>query len=127
MAACNLGCMMLYVHSVLWGVDIPQEAAKLLYENNDACTAINNAQTPTTHMRHIDIKISPLVDTLINLLDHFTKALLPCNLFYRHFDYTLGDVPPRYVPSYDPALGKLTTNAPLSISLLDMYTTGHNL
>ncbi|KAL7542328.1 hypothetical protein ACHAWF_007151 [Thalassiosira exigua] len=44
MAACDLGQMMLYNRSVLWDLDIPQEALTLLYEGND----------PTTRTRHMD-------------------------------------------------------------------------
>ena len=56
MAACYLGKMMLYLRSVLWDLDIPQEAATLIYEDNDACTAMGNAQKPTTCTLHMDIK-----------------------------------------------------------------------
>jgi hypothetical protein len=48
MAACNSGKMSLYIHSiVLWDLHIPQEAATITYEDNNACTAIANAQKPT--------------------------------------------------------------------------------
>ena len=33
--------------SILWDLGIPQEAATILYEDNDACTAMGNAQMPT--------------------------------------------------------------------------------
>ncbi len=60
----------------------------LLYEDNDACTAMANAQKPTPWTRHMDIKYFALskwvernlmllerIDTSINLSDHFTKSL----------------------------------------------------
>ena len=48
MAACDTGKMILYVRSILWDLkNIPQEAATLLYEDNDGCTAMGNAQKPT--------------------------------------------------------------------------------
>ena len=56
MAAYDTGKMILFVRSVLWDLGIPQEAATVLYEDNDACTAMGNAQKPTTRTRHIDIK-----------------------------------------------------------------------
>ncbi len=56
MAAYNTGKMILFVRSVLWDLGIPQEAATVLYEDNDACTAMGNAQKPTTRTRHMDIK-----------------------------------------------------------------------
>ena len=43
MAAYDTGKMILFVRSVLWDLDIPQEAATVLYEDNDACTAMGNA------------------------------------------------------------------------------------
>jgi hypothetical protein len=39
MAAYDTGKMILFVRSLLWDLDIPQEAATLLYEDNDGCTA----------------------------------------------------------------------------------------
>jgi hypothetical protein len=74
------------VHSILWDLDIRQEAATVLYEDNDACTAMGNAQKPTPHTPHIDIKYFAIcewierdlmhmekIDTTINMSDHFTK------------------------------------------------------
>ena len=43
MAACNVGQMSLFIRSILWDLDIPQEAATIPYENNDGCTAMGNA------------------------------------------------------------------------------------
>jgi len=73
-----------------------------MHEDNDACTAMGNAQKPTTQMRHMDIKYFLLcdwlewdlmhlerVDTKINMVDMFTKRL-PRLLFYHHADYLLG-------------------------------------
>ena len=88
MAAYDAGKMILFVRSILWDLGIPQEAATLLYEDNDACTAMANAQKPTPRTRHIDIKYFSLcdwverdlmllerIDTKINMSDHFTKNL----------------------------------------------------
>jgi hypothetical protein len=54
MAAHDTGKMILFVCSVIWDLGIPQEAATVMYEENDACTAMGNAQKPTTHTRHMD-------------------------------------------------------------------------
>ena len=35
MAACDVGRMTLFVRSILWHLDIPQEAATVAYEDND--------------------------------------------------------------------------------------------
>jgi hypothetical protein len=88
MAACNVGRMCLFIHSILWDLDIPQEAATVAYEDNNSCTSMGNAQKPTPHTHHIDIKYFALcdwierdliilerIDTSINLLDHLTKTL----------------------------------------------------
>jgi hypothetical protein len=48
MAACDTGKMILFVRIVLWDLNIPQEAATLLYEDNNTCTAMGNAPKPTT-------------------------------------------------------------------------------
>jgi hypothetical protein len=47
MAAYDTGKMILFVPSILWDLDIPQEAETVLYEDNDACTMMVNAQKPT--------------------------------------------------------------------------------
>ena len=88
MAAYDTGKMILFIRSILWDLNIPQEAATILHEDNDACTAMGNAQKPTQRTFHIDIKYFSLcdwierdlmilerIDTTINMSDHFTKAL----------------------------------------------------
>jgi hypothetical protein len=44
MAIYDVGKMILFIRSILWDLGIPQQAATLLYEDNDACTAMGNAQ-----------------------------------------------------------------------------------
>ncbi|EJK59937.1 hypothetical protein THAOC_19786 [Thalassiosira oceanica] len=119
------------------GACIPQSAATLLYEDNDACTAMANAQKPTTRTRHMDIKYHVLcewverdliklerVDTTINMADHFTKQLGP-TLFHRHIDYIMGHVPPTYSARYhqltgQPSLDHIETP---TVSRLTQYWT----
>ena len=48
--------------SILWDINIPQEAATITYEDNDGCTAMGNARKPTSRTRHIDIKYFALCD-----------------------------------------------------------------
>ncbi len=116
MAACNVGQMCLFIRSILWDLDIPQEAATVAYEDNDGCTSMGNAQKPTPCTRHIDIKYFALcdwiernliilerIDTSINPSHHLTKALSRI-LFHRHADFLLGHVPPQYSPIYCHAL-----------------------
>ncbi len=104
--------MILFVRGILWDLDIPQEAATVLYEDNDACTAMGKAQKPTPHTRHIDIKYFSIcewierdlmhlerIDTTINMSDHFTKGLSRA-IFHHHADYLLGHIPPAYLPIY---------------------------
>ncbi len=84
----------------------------LFYEDNDGCTAMGNAQKPTSRTRHIDIKFFSLCDwvecnlmlldrinTSINMADHLTKALQPI-LFHRYANFLLGHIPPSYLPIY---------------------------
>jgi hypothetical protein len=90
MAACDTGKMILYICSILCDLDIPQEAATLLYKDNNGCTAMGNAQKPTPRTGHINIKFFSLYDwvehdlllldcinRLIDMADHLTKALQP--------------------------------------------------
>jgi hypothetical protein len=50
MVAYDAEKMILFVHRFLWDLGIPQEAATLLYEDNNACMAIGNGQKPTPWM-----------------------------------------------------------------------------
>jgi hypothetical protein len=112
MEASDTGRMCLYCRSILWDLGIPQEAATILYEDNDGATAMANAGKPTSRSRHIDIKYYALqewverdlmvlsrIDTSQNMADSYTKPL-PRILFYRHNDYNMGRVPPTYSPKY---------------------------
>jgi hypothetical protein len=116
MAACDIGRMSLFVRSILWDLDIPQEAAMIVYEDNNGCTAMGNTQKPTARTRHIDIKYFALCDwierdlihlerinTSINIANHLTKSLFR-TLFHRHSDFLLGHVPPKYSPVYQQAI-----------------------
>jgi hypothetical protein len=47
MAAYDTEKMILNVRSILWDLGIPQEAATVMHEENDACTAMGNAQNPS--------------------------------------------------------------------------------
>ena len=109
--------MVLFVCSVLWDLGIPQETATVLYEDNDACTAMGNAQKSTSHTQHMDITyflLSEWVDrdlmhlecinTLINMVNHLTKAQ-NCTLFH-HF--LLGHIPPIYSLIYKSIVGTYT-------------------
>jgi hypothetical protein len=62
MSAYFTGKLIVFVRSVLWDLDIPQKAGTLLYKDNDACTAMANAQKPTPHTRHMDIKYFSLFE-----------------------------------------------------------------
>jgi len=108
----DAGKQSLYCRSIMWDLGIPQEAATILYEDNDGATAMANAGKPTSQTRHIDIKFYALqewverdllvlkrIDTAINMADHYTKPL-PRILFHRHNDYNMGRVPPAYSPKY---------------------------
>jgi hypothetical protein len=50
------GRMSLYLRSILWDLGVPQDAATILYEDNDGATAMANAGKPTPCSHHIDIK-----------------------------------------------------------------------
>ena len=122
MAAYDTGKMILFIGSILWDLHIPQKAAKVLFEDNDGCVAMGNAQKPTPRTHHIDIKYFLLckwierdlmllerIDTYINMSDHMTKGLLT-TLFHRHANFILGHAPPMYSPVYDSIIGTYTNN-----------------
>ncbi len=124
MAACDIGKTIQYIQSILWDLNIQQEVATILYEDNDGCTAMGDTQKPTPQTTHIDIKyfllcewvernlmILDCIDTSINMADHLTKALQP-TLFHHHADYLLGHVPPTYSPVYTSIIGDFPNLSP---------------
>ena len=46
----------------MWDLGIQQQAASILYEDNNAATAMANAQKPTNRTRHMDICFFALLD-----------------------------------------------------------------
>jgi hypothetical protein len=64
MAACNVRKMILFVQIILWDLNLPQEAATLLYKDNDECTAMGNSQKPTLSTHHININTSRFANGL---------------------------------------------------------------
>ena len=121
MGALDFGKILLYVCSVLWDLGVPQHAASVLYDDNNACTAMAMAQKPTPRTRHMDIKYQVIcewvewdllhlkrIDTFINLADLFTKQL-GTTLFYRHTDFVLGHVPSHYATINGPHIAVTTT------------------
>ena len=123
-SAADAGKMILFLRSILYDLGIPQEAASILYEDNEGCIAMANAGKPTSRTRHIDIKYHSIcewverdlvilerVPTSQNLSDHFTKNL-PKILFHRHVDFILGHVPPPHSPLFGQALCLNPTTSP---------------
>jgi hypothetical protein len=53
MMAYDGGRMSLYLCSILWDLGVPQDAATILYEDDDGATAMANAGRPTPRTRHI--------------------------------------------------------------------------
>ena len=102
----------LYCRSILYDLGVAQDAATVMYGDNDGATAMANAGKPTKRSRHIDIKYYVLqeyvekdllviqrIATKLNMADHFTKPLSKL-LFYRHRDFYIGHVPPTYSQRY---------------------------
>ena len=115
MAACDAGQMCLFIRGILLELNISQEAATIAYVDNDGCTAMGNAQKPTSHTCHINIKYFALcewiernlihlecADTAINTADHLTKCLL-VNFFtdtpITYLDTSHQDTPPLMILS----------------------------
>jgi hypothetical protein len=73
MAAYNTVNMILFVCSVSWDLEIPQEAATILYKDNVACTAMGNAQKPTPRTGHMDIKYISICELVERDLMHLKQ------------------------------------------------------
>ena len=48
MEAADCGKMILYVRSIIWDLGVPQLAATIAYEDNDAAIAMANSRKPTS-------------------------------------------------------------------------------
>ena len=56
MEATTMGKLVLYCRSIVWDLGIPQLAATIAYEDNDAANSMENTRHPTNQTCHIDIK-----------------------------------------------------------------------
>jgi hypothetical protein len=54
--ACDAGKAILYVCSILDEINMPKDQATTLYIDNNGALLMGNAQQPTRHTRHMDIK-----------------------------------------------------------------------
>ena len=107
-AACNAGKNCLYIRSILDDLDIPQEEATIIYEDNQAAIAMANSGKPTKRTKYVNTRYFALqswveqdlillnsIPTNNNSSDALTKNT-PKILFNRHMDYILG----RSIPEY---------------------------
>ena len=108
MSACDAGKISLYLRSILDELQISQEKATILYEDNKGALLMANAQMPTRRTRHMEIKYFSLQDWIEedllllhaiesskNIADMFTKQL-GRNLFHKHNDTVMGRRYPTY-------------------------------
>ena len=107
-AACDAGKAILYVRSILDEINLPQHAATTLFIDNNGALMMGNAQQPTRRTRHMDIKKFVLIDWIehdlllmkrITTNDNYSNTMtkqVGRVLHYRHFDYILGKIKPRY-------------------------------
>ena len=107
-AADEAAKQILYLRSILDEIEMPQDMATTLYEDNQGALLMANAQQPTKRSRHMDIKYFALQDwvkrdllllkriqTKNNYSDALTKPLQRV-LFYKHMNYING----KYIPEY---------------------------
>jgi hypothetical protein len=83
--AYNGGRISLYLCSIHWDLNVPQDSSTVLYEDNDGAMAMANAGKPTPRSHHIDIKYNAIqewvernlvvlqrIDTTLNMADSLT-------------------------------------------------------
>ena len=110
-AACDAGKNCLYIRSILEDMNIPQNEATIIYEDNQGAISMANAGRLTKRTKHIDTRNFAIlswveqdlitlqrVPTNNNSSDALTKNI-PRILFNRHIDYILGRTQPEYVVS----------------------------
>ena len=121
-AASDAAKMALYVHSILQDINIHQEYATLLYDDNMGAYLMADAQQPTKRTRHMDIRYFSLQDwveqdmielepisTTNNNADMFTKGLNR-TLFHKHRDNIMGNIPPWVVSTVCTLVRSLLTS-----------------
>jgi hypothetical protein len=57
----------------MWDLGIQQQAASILYDDNNAAIAMANAQKPTNRTRHMDICFLALLDWVERDLIHLDR------------------------------------------------------
>ena len=108
-AASEAGKMILYLRSILDEINVPQENATTLYEDNDGALLMANAGQPTRRTRHIEIRQFALLDWVErdllllmeiaspdNCADPFTKPVGK-TAFWKHYDILMGRKVPKFV------------------------------
>ena len=108
-AACEAAKVILYIRSILDDINIKQESATTLFEDNQGALLMANSGQPTKRTRHMDTKFFALqnwvdldllslkrINTADNESDGMTKNLAR-TLFYRHMEYLMGKITPEYV------------------------------
>ena len=108
-AASDAGRMALYLRSVLDELDVPQQYATLLFEDNRGARMMATAGQPTRQSRHIDIRHYAVLDWVerdlltledvpsrLNCSDSLTKQT-GTTLFHEHLDVLMGRRRPYYV------------------------------
>ena len=108
-ALCDAGKVVLYARSILDDLNVPQDNATVLFEDNRGALLMAQQRQPTKRTRHMEVKYFVVSDwvekdlitvttipTAENVADVFTKQT-PRILFYRHYDKLMGRVVPSYV------------------------------
>jgi len=108
-AACKAAKVILYIRSILDDVNVRQDTATTLYEDNQGALRMVKSGQPTKRTRHMDTKHFALqqwvdqdllslrrINTADNESDLMTKNL-GRSLFYRHMEYLMGKILPEYV------------------------------
>ena len=109
-AASEAGKNSLYIRSILQDMNLEQEHATIVYEDNQGAIAMANSGRPTKRTKHIDTRHFALqtwteqdllqlkrIPTGDNSSDALTKNT-PRILFNRHTDFLLGRTVPQYAP-----------------------------
>uniref|UniRef100_A0A7S1VQI3 Reverse transcriptase Ty1/copia-type domain-containing protein n=1 Tax=Grammatophora oceanica TaxID=210454 RepID=A0A7S1VQI3_9STRA len=110
LCASDGGRMALHLRSILDELNVPQQYATVLYEDNRGALLMATAGQPTRQSRHIDIRNFALLDwverdlvdlesisTSVNAADLATKQVGPI-LFRRHLDNVSGRLRPPWAP-----------------------------
>jgi hypothetical protein len=132
-AAADAGKAALYLRSILQELGVEQLLPTVIYEDNNGARLMTNAQQPTRHTRHVELKqfavlqwvedeqiIFGDIGTAHNISDSLTKQTGRTK-FHQHHDLLMGRLRPEYAKPADPTQPIISKCSFSAYDYIDIY------